>query len=129
MPVIIFASAENCAKAIGCEVNTFHSYLSKQRKGKQLPKRYCIYQDDVSEDEKENLRDRHTPKLTDKDLKVIYLLLHGYKQSQIDWQLGNSCGTTHYHCKKIFRITGLDPRCFPDLLRLKDLFAILIDEN
>ena len=42
MPLIIFATANECAAALGCDVRSFYSYLSRCSKGKPYPKKYVI---------------------------------------------------------------------------------------
>lgn len=123
-PVIIFQSAERCAAAIGCAVSTFRSYLSRQRCGIEVPKQYAIYEDEVSAEDRKLLRKENKPKLTDTDLRIVSLLLTGLSQTEVDRQLGFRVGITHYHCKKILRATGLDPRRFPELAQLKTILKI-----
>lgn len=49
MPLIIYATAKECAEAMGCKVSTFFTYLSRFRKGKPYPKKFMIYEDEVED--------------------------------------------------------------------------------
>lgn len=51
MPVILYATAEECAEAMGCTRATFFSYLSRFKKGYKYPKKYLIYEDIVEDEE------------------------------------------------------------------------------
>ena len=123
-PVIIFASAEECASVLGCAIVTFYSYLSKQRKGIPYPKKYCIYEDEVSEEDRKLFYKERKPKLDEADIRIIGLMLKGLKQIEIAERLGYHVGCIHYRCKKILRATGLDPRRFPELIKLRDLYFV-----
>ena len=123
-PVVVFATAEACASVLGCTIGTFHSYLSKQRKGNLYPKKYCIYEDEVSKEDLESFRKNRKQKLTDTDLRILSLLLAGLSQTEVDKRMGYHIGNTHQHCKKILRATGLDPRRFPELAQLKTMLEI-----
>lgn len=123
-PVIIFATAEECAAAMGCTVGTFHCYLSRQKKGLMYPKKYAIYEDEVSAEDRKLFRKDRKPKLNDIDQRIISLLLSGLSQTEVDRRLGFSVGITHYHCKKILCVTGLDPRRFPELAQLGEQLMI-----
>lgn len=123
-PVIIFATAEECAAAIGCTVGTFHCYLYQQRKGLHRPKKYAIYEDEVSAEERKLFHKDRKPKLNDIDQRIISLLLSGLSQTEVDRRMGFSVGITHYHCKKILRATGLDPRHSTELAQLGEQLMI-----
>ncbi len=51
MPVILYATAEECAEAMGCSRDTFFTYLSRFKKGMMYPKKYLIYEDEVEEED------------------------------------------------------------------------------
>lgn len=51
MPVILYATANECAEAIGCTRATFFTYLSRFRKGKRYPKNYLIYEDELEDED------------------------------------------------------------------------------
>ena len=51
MPVVIYRSSKECAKALGIEVRTFYQYIARQRVGKPCV-RYDIYEDELEEEDK-----------------------------------------------------------------------------
>jgi hypothetical protein len=51
MPLIIYATAKECAEAMDCTVGTFYSYLSRFKKGNPYQKKYLIYEDETDEKE------------------------------------------------------------------------------
>lgn len=110
MPIIIFATAEKCAAAIGCTVDTFRSYLSRQKKGYPYPKSVLIYQDEVTEEDKKYIPRVSRPRMKDKDICILRALLSGYCMSEAARKLGEDPATILYHVKKIKTITGMDPR-------------------
>lgn len=119
-PVIIFATANECAAAMKCNVNTFYAYLSRFNKGKPYPKKYLIYEDEMDEEEKEDLR-VHL-KLSEKDYEIILALAPGgVKQAAVAKRFGLDTSTIHHRIERILRITGLDPRKEADLKKLVQL--------
>ncbi len=78
----------------------------------------------MTEEDRQLLRKEHKPKLNDLDLEILSLLLAGLSQTEVDRHLGFHVGNTCYHCKKILRATGLDPRVFPDLTVLQERLMI-----
>lgn len=117
MPVIIFATAKECAEAMGCNPQTFASYLSRFKKGKPYPKNYLIYEDEIDEDEKEELR--NPPKLSAMDCKIILALASGdVNEVAVAEKINRHKCTVCYHLKKIQQITGLDPKNKNDLAKL-----------
>lgn len=47
-PVIIYASAELCAKALGVKTKTFYRYITRKHAGECPPQKWDIYEDDPS---------------------------------------------------------------------------------
>ena len=125
MPLIIFATAKECAEAMGCDVRTFYSYLSRFSKGMPYPKNYLIYEDEIDEDEKEELR--NPPKLSDIDCKIILALAPGdVNEVAVAEKMNRHRVNIYYHIKKIQQITGLNPR---DETELKKLVQIAIERK
>lgn len=117
MPLIIFATAHECAEAMGCNIHTFFSYLSRFNKGRPYPKNYLIYEDEIDEDEKEDLRD--SPKLSEMEYEIILALVPGdVKYKDVAKSLGIAWTSIYYHLDKIQEVTGLDPRNKNDLAKL-----------
>lgn len=110
MPIIIFATAEKCAEAIGCTVATFRSYLSRQQKGYAYPKSILIYQDQVTKEDRKHLPSQHNPYLKALDKRVLGLILAGCSMSEAARKLDTHPSNVFYHVKKIKTVTGYDPR-------------------
>lgn len=51
MPIILYATSEECAKVLGVSRATFFSYLSRFKKGEPYPKKYLIYEDEMEDDD------------------------------------------------------------------------------
>ena len=120
MPLIIFATASECAAALGCDVRTFYAYLSRFNAGKPYPKNYLIYEDELDEDEKEELR--NPPTLSEKDWDIILALAPcGVKYKAVAKSLGIDWTAIYYHLDKIQQVTGLDPENKNDLKKLVQL--------
>ena len=120
MPLIIFATASECAAALGCDVRTFYAYLSRFNAGKPYPKNYLIYEDELDEDEKEELREQ--PKLSKIEYEIILALAPGgVKYKAIAKSLGIDWTNIYYHLDKIQQVTGLDPENKNDLKKLVQL--------
>ena len=49
-PICIYATAEECAKALGVELCTFYSYVRRCRAQYHAPQKIQIYKDDIEED-------------------------------------------------------------------------------
>lgn len=47
-PVIIYASAELCAKALGIKLKTFYRYMTRKHAGECVPRKWDIYEDEQS---------------------------------------------------------------------------------
>lgn len=47
-PVIIYASAQLCAKALGIKTGTFYRYLTRKHAGGCPPQKWNIYEDEPS---------------------------------------------------------------------------------
>lgn len=112
MPIIIFATAEKCAEAIGCKVDTFRSYLSRQKKGYAYPKNILIYQDQVTKKDKKRFLSQRKAGLNALDRNILHLILAGNNMSETARKLGTDPSNVFYHVKKIKTVTGYDPR-FP----------------
>ena len=120
MALIIFATANECAAALGCDVRSFYSYLSRCSKGKPYPKKYVIYEDELDEDEKEELRE--PPKLSEREYEIILELAQaGLRKGAVAKRIGWDKTSIYYHLDKILRITGLNPRNEADLKKLVQL--------
>lgn len=125
MPLIIFATAQECAEAMGCNPRTFASYLSRFKKGKPHPKNYLIYEDEIDEEEKEELKE--PPKLSDIDYKIILALTPGdVNEVAVAEKINRHRGTVCYHLNKIQLVTGLNPR---DETELKKLVQIATERK
>jgi hypothetical protein len=117
MPLIIFATAHECAKAMGCDIHTFFSYLSRFNKGRPYPKKYLIYEDEIDEEEKEELQ--NPPKLSAIDYEIILAMASGcVKRAAVAKWIKRDVTAVYNHLHKIQRITGLDPRDKNDLAKL-----------
>lgn len=117
MPLIIFATAHECAEAMGCNIHTFFSYLSRFNKGRPYPKKYLIYEDEIDEEEKEELQ--NPPKLSAIDYEIILAMASGcVKRAAVAKRISRDRTSVYYHFNKIQQITGLDPRNKNDLKKL-----------
>jgi RNA polymerase subunit RPABC4/transcription elongation factor Spt4 len=48
-PVIIYATATECAKAMGIKTNSFYRYICRMRSGKNRQRKWLVYEDEVEE--------------------------------------------------------------------------------
>lgn len=48
MPIVIYGTAEECAKAMKIEKKSFYSYILRSRRGYKL-RRYEVFEDDTEE--------------------------------------------------------------------------------
>ena len=49
MPLVVYATAKECAAAMGMSLNSFYRALAREREGKIHPRRWEIYEDEVEE--------------------------------------------------------------------------------
>ena len=47
-PIIIYASAELCAKALGVKTKTFYRYMTRKHANEATPRKWDIYEDEPS---------------------------------------------------------------------------------
>lgn len=52
LPLIIYGTSKECAKAMGIKVNSFYRYIVRMRQGRIRLRKWAVYQD-----EKEDLED------------------------------------------------------------------------
>lgn len=50
MPLILYAKAEECAKAMGIAPNSFFKRIMRMKSGKIEPYKWLIYEDEVDDD-------------------------------------------------------------------------------
>lgn len=50
-PLIVYATAKECAAAMGITVNSFYHYIERVRHGKIKARKWSIYEDEVGDDE------------------------------------------------------------------------------
>ena len=50
-PLIVYASAKECAKAMGIKINTFYRYICRMRGGKIQLRKWQVYLDSEEEAE------------------------------------------------------------------------------
>ena len=48
-PLIVYATAKECAKAMGITVNSFYNYIERVRHGKIKARKWSIYEDEVGD--------------------------------------------------------------------------------
>ena len=46
LPVIIYASSKECAKAMGIRVNSFYRFVCRMRSGKYKQRKWLVYEDE-----------------------------------------------------------------------------------
>ena len=51
MPLIIYASAKECAKAMGITIDSFYRYIVFTRRGNRNIRKWAVYEDEVGDDE------------------------------------------------------------------------------
>lgn len=50
-PLIIYASADECAKAMGTKRNSFYRYICRMRKGEIELRKWLVFEDEVDEED------------------------------------------------------------------------------
>ena len=49
-PLILYATSDECAKAMGIKRNSFYRYVLENRTGEHKRKKWLVYEDEVDED-------------------------------------------------------------------------------
>lgn len=49
LPLILYATAKECAKAMGIKVNSFYRYIVRMRGGKICLRKWAVYEDEVED--------------------------------------------------------------------------------
>lgn len=49
MPLILYATAKECAEAMGIKRNSFYRYICRMRGGKINLRKWLVYEDEVEE--------------------------------------------------------------------------------
>lgn len=49
LPLILYATARECAKAMGIKVNSFYRYIVRMRGGKIRLRKWAVYEDEVED--------------------------------------------------------------------------------
>ena len=50
-PLIIYATARECAEAIGIKLNSFYRYICRMRAGKIELRKWLVYEDELEDEE------------------------------------------------------------------------------
>ena len=50
IPLIVYATSDECAKAMGIRRNSFYRYICRMRDGKFKIRKWLVYEDEVDED-------------------------------------------------------------------------------
>ena len=50
IPLIVYATSDECAKAMGIKRNSFYRYICRMRAGKIQVRKWLVYEDEVDED-------------------------------------------------------------------------------
>jgi len=45
LPVVVYGTAQQCARAMGIKINTFYHYVNRIREGKRDLKKFDVYED------------------------------------------------------------------------------------
>ena len=51
MPLIIYASPQKCAAAMGIKLNSFYRYICRKKSGRSQTRQWAVYEDEVGDDE------------------------------------------------------------------------------
>lgn len=123
MPVILFATARECAAAMGVCLNTFFGYLSRFNKGYKYPKKYLIYEDEIDLDD---ITDEESyiikpPAITETDRLVILSVAECGSTLKAAKMYDKDPSGFYYHIRKVKGITGLDAKIPSDLQILVEM--------
>lgn len=124
MPIVIFATARECAAALGITHQTFRSYLSRQQKGEKYPRKIVIYHDEIDMDDitdEERQRIIKPPTITEIDRLVILSVAECGSTRKAAQRIGKDPSGFYYHIKKVKGITGLDAKIPGDLQKLVEM--------
>ena len=50
MPLVIYATAKECAEAMGIRLNSFYRYIVRMRGGKIQLRKWAVYEDESEEE-------------------------------------------------------------------------------
>ena len=51
LPLILYGSSKECAKAMGIKVNSFYRYICRMRQGKIKLRKWLVYEDELEEED------------------------------------------------------------------------------
>ena len=49
MPLLLYATSGECAKAMGIKKNSFYRYVMRERQGKIKMRKWAVYEDEVED--------------------------------------------------------------------------------